>query len=140
MRSLETVPIPVSHSNIPTDLNVSPDPSSSYPCNLNLQRCSHRLLSSHTIEYSIFAGRSQALEITAAFFSNPLLTTPSNLPSIMLLTAEFLTLGNNQLEVSMGSVKITSIGVSGGGLITVVAIICLCFVLDRRHNSSETEE
>jgi hypothetical protein len=53
-----------------------------------------------------------------------------------------LTLGNdNQLKVTSGSVQVTSVALSGGALIALIAIVSLCFVLDRRrHNRPETEE
>jgi hypothetical protein len=56
-----------------------------------------------------------------------------------LPTAGFLTLGNDELKVSTGSVEVSSIAVSGGGLIAVMTIVCFYFVLNRRHNRSETE-
>jgi hypothetical protein len=136
MKRLETVPVQVSHSNIPSDLNVSPD-----PFNHNLQGCSPQWSSSNKVKSSVFAGASHALETTTVFLSNALMTTHSDFPSIVFRTAEFRTLGNDkQLKVSTDPVKITSAAVSGGALIVLVTIICLCVVLDRRHNRYELEE
>jgi hypothetical protein len=93
------------------------------------------------MKLSVLAVRSQAIEATAAFFSHPLLTTHSDLPSILFPTAGFLTLGNDhQLKVSTGSVNVTAFGVSGGALIALITIVCSCFVLHRRHSRSETKE
>jgi hypothetical protein len=142
MKRVETVPVLVSDSNIPSDRNVSPALSPSHPLNLNLQRCSPQWSSSRRIRFSVFAIQSQALEITAAFLSNPLLTTHSDFASILFPTDGFFTLGNdNQLKVSTGSVNVPSVALSGGALIALITIVSLCFVLDRkRHNRPETEE
>jgi hypothetical protein len=92
------------------------------------------------MKLSLLALQSQGIEPTLAFFSNPLLTTHSDLPSILFPTAGFLTLGDNQLKVSIDSVRTTSVAVSGVALIALIAILGSHFAIHRRRNRSETEE
>jgi membrane protein implicated in regulation of membrane protease activity len=139
MKRLETIPVQVSQSNIQSDLNVSPALSPSHPFNVNLEGCSPRWSSSHERRLSIFAGKSQAIETTDGFFSNPLLATLSDLASILFPTAMFLTLGNNQLKVSMESARITSVAVSGA-LVALITIVCLCLILHRRYFRPQAQE
>jgi hypothetical protein len=135
----ETAPVPGSLPNIPTNSHVSPVFPPSRP--FNLERCSSQYSSSNKRKLSRLALQSQAIEATVSFLSNPLLTTHSDLPSILFPTAWFLTLGNNhQLKVSTESVNVTAVGLSGGALIALIAIVSSCFVLHKRHNRSETEE
>jgi hypothetical protein len=140
MKPFETVPVPVSHSNIPTDVNVFPGLPPSRPFDLNLQECSHQWSLSNRIKHSIVRFQSRAFDTTAPFLSNPLLTSLSELPSILYPTVHLLTLGNNQHKASMGPVNLTSVGVSGGSLIALATIVCLWIVLHKSRNRPQTEE
>jgi hypothetical protein len=138
MKQHETAPIPVSHTDIPSDLRISSAVFLSHE--LNLERWSPQRSSSNGMERSLFALESRGIEITAMSLSNPLLTTRSDFPSILFPTAGFLTPIDDQLKISRESDKITSIAASGGALIGLITIICLYFILVRRRNRSQTEE
>jgi hypothetical protein len=135
----ETVPIPVSHINLQSDLNVSLGFHPSVPINHSFKRWSREWSPSDEINLTILRLQSRTLGTTPIFFSNPLLTTHSDIPSILSPTAQFLTLGNNQLKVSLESVRMTSGAAGGGALIALITIFGLFFVLNRRHNSPQTE-
>jgi hypothetical protein len=122
---------PVETATVPVSQTFSP----SHPFDLHLERCSPQWSSSTKMKLSLFTLRSPASKTSVAFFSNPLLTMHSDVPSILFGTVEFMALISEtflQLKVSLESVKIAS-GAAGGALIAFITIFCSSFLLHRRH-------
>jgi hypothetical protein len=83
---------------------------------------------------------SRSLKATIAIFSNLFLHSHGCRLSGLLPTLEFATLLDDELKVSVGSVRLVSGTVSGGALIGLITIFSLCFVFHRRQKTSPIDE
>jgi hypothetical protein len=125
----------------PVFVNISYAFALSCPFNLNPEKWSWPWSSSKEIQASIVDSfQSQSILTTKDFFSNqyPL----SDLYGISRLDATMNFLGelDDDEKASLASVKMTAGAATGGGLVALIATLCLCLVLSRKSKGQTPQD
>jgi hypothetical protein len=135
IKGIRTAPWISSDKYLSTDLSISVALILTRPFDGNSGRVSHQWTVSNNINLSIVDRFGfQSFRSSNGFHSNFFLISLSYFPSILLPTMNFLSDIDRDLKASLGSVKITSGSVGGGGFIALIAIVAFCCLLYRRRS------